>query len=569
MLGVLLASPVLATGFSTDDYHSFEGALDRPFELLRRAILTPERIRAAQATGDFPWWASLNHQTPRQMRPLGAFFLWLDLRFWPGRPLPAHAHSLVMYFAMVLAAAYAYRRILSASLLTAGLAAVMFAIDDGHGITIGFIHGRSRLIAVTFAFLACVAYLRQRQDGWKPAWLLGPLAYALGLAAYEAGVLALAILLPHAAFLDPAPIRQRLRALSPYLLVTIGWRAIFSLTHSASSGAGMYADPLGEPVRFAAHAFAQLPIYLSSSLLFLPADPFLIFSPAQYQVGWGIAVLSVAVYLWLIRDVLRRDALARFFLGVTFLAAAPACAAFISDRLLLVAQFGGCGLAARVLVVASESDSMKWRRSIAVALIACHLVLAALLLPFRVATMDHVFGRRQRDLFAWLRALDHDPEATLVVLNVPEMQVGLTFGLGRQRGDFRARGNVLLGVTDMPVTVTRIDERTLSVESDGYLTDRMSVFVRDPGERMAVGDSVPVLDNIIEVAAVSEDGRPTRVLLRGHQSLSSEAYTFVTWDGTGWRRVTPPDPGRNVEYPATALGALLLGIPTSGSADPT
>ena len=33
-------------------------------------------VRAAQESGYMPWWASVDAQTPRQMRPIGAFFLW-------------------------------------------------------------------------------------------------------------------------------------------------------------------------------------------------------------------------------------------------------------------------------------------------------------------------------------------------------------------------------------------------------------------------------------------------------------------------------------------------------------
>lgn len=54
LAGVLLGSTVLLTGLSADDYHQFDHAIDSPFSLLRRPVLSPEIVRAAQDTSYMP-----------------------------------------------------------------------------------------------------------------------------------------------------------------------------------------------------------------------------------------------------------------------------------------------------------------------------------------------------------------------------------------------------------------------------------------------------------------------------------------------------------------------------------
>lgn len=565
LAGVLLGSTVLLTGLSADDYHQFDHAIDSPFSLLRRPVLSPEIVRAAQDTGYMPWWASLDSQTPRQMRPLGAFFLWIDLRLWPNQAFPAHAHSLFMYFWLALAVGGLYRRLFRdagpTGPATAGLAALMYAIDDAHGVTIGYIHERSRIIAVALVALACTAYVKQRQTGWRPGWYWGPIAFAAAVATYEAGILALAILIPYALILDEAPVRQRLQALAPYAVVAACWRAIYALNDFASAKSGMYADPLGEPARFARHVLEQFPIYLGSTLLAVPADPFLFFGPTKYWIGWTVSLVSALVLLFCLRDFLRRDKFARFFLLVTLLGAGPACAAFINDRLLMVAQIGGCGLAARFLATAFEERADAWRRPLVRVLVLCHLAVPVVLLPIRTMTMDWVFGRHQRAMFAVLDAMTDAHGRIVVLVNTPEMITALTPSLALQRRRLDAEGVIMLGATSERLVVTRPDASTLSLSpDDGYLSDRMSVFVRSTDDPFRVGDAVPVLGTTIEVAEITEDARPARVLFQGASALDGGEYLFLVWEDGNLRRFTVPSVGDERVLPATDLAEFAFGI---------
>jgi hypothetical protein len=558
LIAAVLVSPVLATGFQTDDFHDYSRALNDPLSLLERPVMTPERVARAKETGRLPWWSSPNVRPPGQLRPLGATSLWLDLRFWPGQPLPAHAHSALMYLLLVMAAGVLFRQLFGPGWV-ANAATLMYAVDDAHGFTVGYIHGRSRLISLIFVCLAAAAFVRQRKEGWRPGLLLGPLALVLGLLTYEAGVLTLAIVLPYALLLDRASLRARALSVLPYLTVTALWMWVYSSGQSASHGSGMYADPIGEPLRFAHNVGAQLPLYLASTLGFLPTDPFLLFTPAQYRVGWAVAALMLAALLAGLAGVLRADREARFFLLVVLLGCLPACAAFPNDRLLMVAHIGAFGLAARVLAILAAAERPPTAlRALGGAFIFCHLVLASALLPVRVVAMDQTIGRAQRAAFTTLGQMDISPEQTLVVLNAPDVLMAMVPGLAVARRTIPRVDNMVFGISRDPLRVERVDARTITLQPDaGYLHETTSTFLRGEEERFEVGDEVAVLGHVVRVDSVTSDGRPARVRLTA-AGPSLESLRLLVWSDAGVRTYTPPPVGEHEVLPAIDYAELYL-----------
>ncbi len=55
---------------------------------------------------------------------------WIDYQLWPDSPLLMHAHSLIWLGLAAATAAFLYRRFEPSA--TAGLAVLLFAIDDAH-----------------------------------------------------------------------------------------------------------------------------------------------------------------------------------------------------------------------------------------------------------------------------------------------------------------------------------------------------------------------------------------------------------------------------------------------------
>src|SRR5690606_24868455 len=106
---------------------------------------------------------------------------------------------------------------------------VLYALDDVHGPTVGWIANRQAVIAAVFGLLAVLLHHRARAapHGDRRARALAVVAFAAGLAAGESGLGALAYLVAHALCLDPAPRRARVTALAPYALVAAAWAALY------------------------------------------------------------------------------------------------------------------------------------------------------------------------------------------------------------------------------------------------------------------------------------------------------------------------------------------------------
>jgi len=112
-----------------------------------------------------------------------------------------HLHSLAWLGAVVVVATLFYRRMFAAAWI-AGLAALLFAVDDAHGFPAVWLANRNALIGVFFGLLTLIAHDRWRRDGWWMGAVLAPLAFLLGLLSKESAVATGAYLVAYALFLD-------------------------------------------------------------------------------------------------------------------------------------------------------------------------------------------------------------------------------------------------------------------------------------------------------------------------------------------------------------------------------
>ena len=169
---VVLALPALGAGWILDDYlhrtiflehPEFRDLLGPPGEMFRFFRGDPVRTGRAMDIGIYPWWTD---------RTLKAEFLQaitvlthrLDYMLWPDSPALMHAQSLFWLGTAVFAVAAYYRQILGATCV-ATVAALLYAVDDARGTTVGFIANRNVLIAVTFGAWALVCHDRYRRGG--------------------------------------------------------------------------------------------------------------------------------------------------------------------------------------------------------------------------------------------------------------------------------------------------------------------------------------------------------------------------------------------------------------------
>ncbi len=94
----------------------------------------------------------------------------------------------ILWFALACAAAGAlYRRFMTPAWV-AGLAALLYALDDARGIGVGWLSGRNALLTILCGFFVLLCHDRWRRDGWRVGPFLSVRALAMGLLSGEAAL---------------------------------------------------------------------------------------------------------------------------------------------------------------------------------------------------------------------------------------------------------------------------------------------------------------------------------------------------------------------------------------------
>lgn len=581
VLAMLLALPSLWAGWIADDHvlrirllgwaghPEFTGS---PLELFAFADGDPKRTAQLTDLGFWPWW-TLKELRASFLRPLACLTHWLDLHLWPTHAILMHLQSLLWFGGLVAAVAMLYRRVMGPT-VAAGLAALLFAIDDAHGTPVGFIANRNALLATFFGLLAVLAHDRWRRDppaAGRAGAVAGPVLLVLSLLSAEFGVGTLAYLIAYAFFLDRGTWRARVTSLLPYGLVVLVWRVAWTCGGYGVFGTDLYVDPLAEPVRFAVSVLRRVPVLLLGQWAGLPSEISNFYSvcvsPILARLLWLAAVVVVTLFGMAMVPLLRRDAVARFWGAGMMLSLVPACATCPQDRMLLLAGVGAFGLLGQFLgdVFGRASDSAasgprqgrpRWGRTFGVLFVLVHAVLAPIVLPFRAgmplgpkSLMDQILVNTPMD-----SAVERQD---VVLVNAPVALATVYVSILRTLDDQPVpRCTRALSASWSPVELSRPDERTLVVRPDwGYLSSPLDTLARGLGHPMHLGQRVELTGLTIEVTALTDDGRPAEATCRFAVPLEDPSLRWLRWKDGAFIPFVPPGVGETVRLPA-AIPAL-------------
>ena len=545
-LAVVLTLPALATGWHFDDY-------------LQRALLTAPGVTPQTAAGQlfvfmdgdpahaqrlmddgfYPWWTLPAGQNTF-WRPLAALSHWLDYQLWPTLPALMHFHSLLWLALLVTAVALLYRRLLG-STAVAGLAALLYAVDDTHGYAAAWLANRNALMATVGGCLALLAHDQWRRTGWRRAALLAPLLLLLALLSAEAAVATLGYLVAYAVFLDRGEWWRRLRSLGPALLTTAAWRLIYRRLGYGAFGTA-YIDPAAEPLRFARAVVARAPLLLAGQWAPVPAEAAALLAGTAVLAAWAAALVVVALVAWAAGPLIRRDRVARFWALGLLLAGVPACGALPANRLLTFVGIGAMGLTAQLVA----RPPRRWVRP---ALVAVHLVAAPALLPL-TAYSPALLG----DLSPASRSLPaaSGSAQTTILLGAPSFFSASYLPLVRAQQGLAPPGRLrVLAAGPGPTTLIRLDDYTvLARPAQGYLVGFDTVF-RDPSQLLVVGTTVRLADVTVTVVALTADGRPAAAQFRFAAPLDSPALRWFQWRPGGYVAAAPPATGAPLTVPGS------------------
>jgi hypothetical protein len=538
LLAALLGLPALAGGLALDDLLLREQLTTGPGSAYQFIAGGADEVAEHRASGVFPWWAADDLRV-RFFRPLAAATLAFDVRV-SGAPWWMHLHGVLWSVLLAVVAGAAYRATVrrgGEAPWIAGLALLLFVVDDAHAASVGWISARHALVGATFAAAALLAHLRWRDAGWTPGALLGPAALALGLLASETALGALAYVAAHAWTLEPGEgWRARVLPLAPYVAVAAAWAAAYRLLGHGAAGCGVYVDPAADPLAFAGAALRHVPLLLTAQLGLPGVVELTPYVPGALAPAAALAALGLLACAWVLRPVWRGSPAARFWTLGMVLATLPVAGALPADRHLLLVGLGGSGLVAATLAAPRRGRLLG---ALAGVWLVVHGPLAALLAGPRAlgpAVMHATL----------VRAADRLPASTRPVLLV--QAPGDLFPLYAPA--LRGAGVHVLYAGAGPLELERRDARTLVLRpAGGWFAAPGDRVFRGADRPLRAGDRVALAGATLSVLEVDADGRPRAVVVRGDEPLDAGRWRWAAWAADGPAPLELPAPGGSRRLP--------------------
>jgi hypothetical protein len=563
LLSVVLTLPALGVGFILDDYYHrtvllgrsrFRELLGNPPEMFRFFRGDPERTGRLIDLGLLPWWTYPGVKA-EFLHAITVLTHRFDYALWPDAPWLMHAHSLLWLGALVIVTALFFRRMFGVT-RAAGVAALLFALDDARGATAGFLANRNILVAATFGVGCLIAHDRARRDGARAAALLAPLLLLAALFAKEEGIGTCAYLAAYALWADPRGRGRGLLALAPYAAAVVLWASLRAAWGYGVRDVGVYIDPVTDPARFASAILARIPVLLLGQWSPIPADVGVALGPRGSAWLWLLSVAFLALLGAAMAPLLKRDRTARFWATGMLLATLPVSATVPMDRLLTFAGIGASGLLAQFWVfvfgdAAGPPARRLWQklaRPTAWFLVVVHAVLAPLVLPLRAG---NPVGPRwiEEGFYVRLplgRSLD---DRTVVVANAPSpVHAGYLLLLRELNGQSGPAHIRVLAPALPAVSIRRIDARTLAVRPQGgYLRFLLDQVFRNERRPFPQGAEVRLSGMTATIDSLTADGRPDEVTFRFDVPLESDSLVWLCHRRGRFEAFTVPNVGEEVE----------------------
>lgn len=591
LLALALCAPSLASGLLLDDHvlalkatpegaGHIDGLAREPFALFTFTTGDPRQNRALMEQGALlPWWSEPRHLNAF-LRPLSSLSHVVDFRLWPEAAPLMHLHSLLWYALLLLAVAGAYAALERepaaqppAALI--GLALLLYALDDAHGATLGWVANRNALIAGALALPALAAHQRASEAsatgrrGPIALALRGPLWFGLGLAAGEAAVSVFGYLVAHAIWLDRRSWLRRCLALAPYAALLAVHRAVYHVLGLGSFGSSGYHDPLREPLSFLRALAYNLPVLLSAEVSLPLADFAFWGDPAGRPLLWALSLAGLGSFAWLVRGVLRADARARFWATGLVLSAIPVSASVPGERLLLLVGVGACPLFARVFFLwcrprgqpaAPAACASPTTALFALGLLLVQLVISPVLLPVRAYGMAPL-GAAIARLDAGLPESAAVRGQTAIVLNAPFTAMLSYVQVARAvQGRARPEHLYVLASASSALRVERTGPRTLRVELErGFLYRPEETHYRADPSALGRSGAIELAGMRVSVRERMADGRPKLADFDFDEPLDSERYLLRAYRDGRLAAWTPPAPGRSERFPRQDFFEIVLG----------
>ena len=290
-----------------------------------------ENYTAMVERGVLPWWSN-DEAFMNFFRPLSALTHFIDYSLYPSNSHLMKLQSLLWYVAGLF---IIYRLFIGLGLnsSTALVSLLFISLDVTIFSGLSWIAARNILLVITLGFLTVLAYHKGVND--KRWYAIALLLLLVSLLSAEASIAICAYLGAYSLSFDGRTLRTRIIYITPFIILTVGWRVLYEMAGYGVSGIDLYIDPS-----------QSLGMFLARAIWAYPANYFELLSgldvfsgQIRADIRQLFALLGMGLFLGLsycLREAIRHDRVLRFFFVASLLSLIPSLTVTIASRTLFI-----------------------------------------------------------------------------------------------------------------------------------------------------------------------------------------------------------------------------------------
>ncbi len=527
LLGFLLSVPFIFSGYKCDDY-IFKQQTNRisayyharPVWDYFNWIASDAETAGFRERGilNTDWFAPDNMRW-HFFRPLASLVHAFQFRFFGNSPWIMHFFLALLYSLLIFMCAKLLLRFSSSS-IAIGIAILIFAIDDIHSYSSGWISQYNTMLCCVFGIFAFLMHDRWRSRKSAAGLLLFIAGFVLALLSSEGGLALMGYVVAYALFMEPGTKRNKAMSLIPGALIAVGYLVFYFSQHFGTKCNMAYLSPMDNPALSIYTIVTNTLIFsLSQVLSIAPVTAVL---QNTGLAGTGAAIVLCIWILYVFRKFFLANKTAAFYCTGMVLSIMPFTLGFISDRLLLWAGLGGAGLIGELLTARSAATG-KTQRIFAKTFLFTNTVVS-LIFFVPMLFMLWSFANSAMDLEKTVSRED------TILLNSSNGFAFMYAPVFRcEKGKEWPEHFYYLYCGADTMLVKRTGERTLQVSiAKGWMADTYSRSRRSKEYYFKQGDTFNLQLMTAVIEQVTPDGRPLRVNFTFNKDPSE--FEWLKWN---------------------------------------
>lgn len=524
LLGVILSVPSIFSGYKLDDHIFRQQAIEKSIYYHRAVwdyfkwVSSDTEAAQYRERGIYVDWYTPDGFRWNFFRPVTSLVHAFEFRFFDNSPWIMHVILVLLYALLIFLCAMLLLRF-SSSPVAVGIGILIFAIDDTHTYSSGWIAQYNTMLCCVFGLFAILMHDRWRRTKSIGGLVLSLAAFLLALLSSEGGMACMGYLAAYALFIESGSWRKKAATLIPSALIAAGYLVFYFMNHFGTRCFVAYLNPMDSPWLSAFAILSNTMLFTVSQILSLPPLTAILQFSGYAGVAGALVLFIILVFVF--RKFLVSNKIVAFFGTGMVLSIVPFTLGFISDRLLLWAGLGAAGLCGELFTVQSARAG-KTQRIFAKTLLFNNTVISIVF--FELMLLLHFSFENGA------QALEKKvPSQNTVLFNVTSgFSLMYAPPLRYERGGEWPQHFYALYCGADTLTVKRTGERTiLATPSRGWLATEYERTRRPRQLYYQQGETIEMQLLTATIEKVTADGRPLSVRFTFKKDLAE--FAWMKW----------------------------------------